>query len=140
MFPFPIQGGRKMIRTETVRVTTTGSDASATGAANTMRPICGKILKIRFHYHADAPATTDVAVTERVAGADWETIHTETDSKTDVTRYPRRAVEDNAEATVTYDGTNEIYEPYIVAGYVRVAVAQSNALTNAVVVTIFYEE
>ncbi len=128
-----------MIRSERVAVTTTGSAGSATGAENTTQPISGKILKIRFDYHASAPASTDVTITERVGSTDWETICTETDSATDVTRYPRKAVEDNAESAVTYDGTNEIYEPYVVDDYVRVAVAQSNALTNAVVVTIFYE-
>lgn len=128
-----------MIRVEQVKVTTTGSDAAATGAANTTRPIAGRILKLRLNYHADAPATTDVTVTERVGSTNWETIHTETDSATDVTRYPRRAVEDNAEATVTYDGTNEIYEPFVVCDYVRVAVAGSNALTDCVVVDIYYE-
>lgn len=128
-----------MIRSEAVSVTTTGAAGSATGAANTTQPISGKIQKVRLDYHASAPATTDVTITERVGSTDWETIHTETDSKTDVTRYPRRAVEDNAENTVTYDGANEIYEPYVVDGYVRVAVAGCDALTGAVAATIFYE-
>jgi hypothetical protein len=125
-----------MIRSEQISVTTTGSDGSATGNSDSKNTVTGKIQKIRFDYHASAPATTDVTVTEK----SWETICTETDSKTDVTRYPRRAVEDNAENTVTYDGTNEIYEPYVVDGYINVAVAGSNALTNAVVVTVFYEK
>ena len=129
-----------MIGQQTVQVDTTGIDGSAVGAANTPQPIWGKILKVRLNYHADAPATTDVTITERVGSTDWETIHTETNSKTDVTRYPRRAVEDNAEATVTYDATNEIYDLFVVNGYVRVAVAQADALTGCVVVDIFYEE
>lgn len=128
-----------MIKVETVSVTTTGANGSATGAANTTNPIFGKVLKIRLNYHASAPATTDVTISEWAEGVSWETIHTETDSATDVTRYPRRAVENNAETTVTYDGTRPIYEPYVVCGYVRVAVAGSNALTGAVVVDIFYE-
>lgn len=129
-----------MIREEVIKVTTTGSDASATGASNSTLPIAGRILKVRIDYHASAPATTDVTITERIGSTNWETIHTETDSATDVTRYPRRAVEDAAENTVTYDGTNEIYEPFVVNGYVRVAVAGSNALTDCVVVSIIYED
>ena len=128
-----------MIQQQTVQVDTTGSAGSAVGAANTPQPVWGKILKVRINYHASAPATTDVTITERVGSTDWETIHTETNSLTDVTRYPRRAVEDNAEATVTYDGTRPIYEPFVVYGYVRVAVAQADALTACVVVDIFYE-
>jgi len=127
------------IRSERIAVTTAGTDAAAVGAANTTRPICGRILKVRLDYHASAPNTTDVVITEYDVTTSWETIHTETDSTTDVTRYPRRPVEDASETTVTYDGTNEIYEPFVVDGYVRVAVAGSNALTNCVVVTIFYE-
>ena len=129
-----------MIRTEQIKVTTAGSAGSATGAANSTHVVTGKILAIYFDFHASAPATTDTTVTERKGSVDRQTICVETSSKTDVMRYPRRAVEDNAEATVTYDGTNEIYEPYVVDGYVRVAVAGSNALTNAVVATIFWEE
>jgi hypothetical protein len=129
-----------MIRQQTVSVDTTGSAGSATGAANTPAPVSGKILKIRFDYHASTPATADVTVTERAGAVDWETICTETDSATDVTRYPRKAVDDGAESAVTYDGTNEIYEPFVVNDYVRVAVAQGDALTAAVVVTIFYEQ
>ena len=129
-----------MIRSETIKVTTAGTDAAAVGATNSTAPICGKILKVRLDYNASAPATTDVTITERVGSTNWETIHTETDSKTDVTRYPRRPVEDASETTVTYDATNEIYEPFVVDGYVRVAVAGSNALTNCVVATIFWEE
>jgi len=128
-----------MIRSETISVTTTGADGSATGAANSTEPITGKVQAIYFDFHASAPATTDTTVTERVGSTDRQTICVETDSKTDVMRYPRRAVEDNAENTVTYDGTNEIYEPYAVDGYIRVAVAGCNALTAAVVVTVLYE-
>ena len=128
-----------MIRSERIAVTTTGSAGSATGAANSTNTISGRILKVRLDFHASAPASTDVTITERIGSTDWETIHTESNSGTDVTRYPRRAVDDAAENTVTYDGTNEIYEPFVVDGYVRVAVAQSNALTDCVVVTVVYE-
>jgi len=129
-----------MIKSLEIAVTTAGSDGSAVGAANSSRPINGKVQAIWFDFHASAPNTTDVTVTERVVTTDRQTVCVETSSKTDVMRYPRRAVEDNAEGTVTYDGTNEIYEPYVIDGYIRVAVAQCNALTNAVVVTVLYDE
>ncbi len=128
-----------MIREEIIKVTTTGSASSATGATNTPAAIEGKILAIYFDYHASTPNTTDVTVTERVGSVDRQTICVETSSTTDVMRYPRRAVEDNAENTVTYDGTNEIYEPYVVTSQIRVAVAQADALTDAVVVSVLYE-
>lgn len=127
-----------MIREETINVTTTGTAGSATGSGYSNGAIVGRILAVRLNYHASCPATADVTITENNAVP--QTIHTETNSTTDVVRYPRRAVEDNAEATVTYDGTNEIYEPYVVHDQIKVAVAQADALTNCVVVGIIYEQ
>jgi hypothetical protein len=128
------------IRTTQIKVTTTGTDAAATGATNSNYAVCGKIKAIRINYSADAPDTTDVVITERVGTTDWQTIHTETNSKTDVMRYPRVAVNDNAESVVTYDGTNEIYEDYVVYGQIRVSVAGSDAITDCVIVDVIYEE
>ena len=127
------------IISEEIKVTTVGSAGTAVGATNSASGIYGKIHAIYFDYHASTPATADVTVTERIGATDRQTICVETNSTTDVMRYPRRAVEDNAEATVTYDGTNEIYEKYVVNGQIRVAVAQGDALTDAVVVTVIYE-
>ena len=127
------------ILSEKIKVTTAGTAGAAVGATNSDAAITGRILAIAIDYHASTPATADVTITERIVTTDRQTIHVETDSTTDVVRYPRRAVEDNAENTVTYDGTNEIYEPYVVNGQIRVAVAQGDALTDAVVVTVIYE-
>jgi len=129
-----------MINIETIKVTTTGSAGSATGATNSNVSIEGKILAFRINYHASCPNTADVTITERIGSTDWQTIHTETNSTTDVMRYPRRAVEDSAENTVTFDGTNEIYEPYVTNGQIRVAVAQADALTDCVIVDVLYEK
>lgn len=127
------------IVSEQINVTTTGTAGSAVGATNSNAAITGRILAIALDFNASTPATADTTITERKGTTDRQTIHVETDSTTDVVRYPRRAVEDNAENTVTYDGTNEIYEPYVVNGKIRVAVAGGDALTDAVVVTIIYE-
>lgn len=128
------------VKRKEIKVTTTGSDGSATGRSTTEGAINGKILDIHIDYHASAPATTDVTITERKGTTDIETIHTETDSKTDITRKPRASMEDNAESGVTYDGTRPIYENYVVSNPISVAVAGCNALTDAVVVNITYEE
>ena len=127
------------IRSEIIKVTTAGSAGSAVGATNSPAAISGKILAIFFDFHASTPNTADVTVTERIGTTDRQTICVETSSKTDVMRRPRTVVDDGAETTVTYDGTNEIYEPYVVNGQIRVAVAQGDALTDAVVVTVIYE-
>jgi hypothetical protein len=128
-----------MIKSVEIKVTTTGSAGSATGAANSDFAIIGRILAIRLDYHASTPATADVTITERKGTTDFQTIMVETSSTTDIVRYPRKAVEDNAEAGVEYASGFPIYEPYCVAGKIRVAVAQGDALTDAVVVEIIYE-
>lgn len=128
-----------MIKSVEIPVTTTGADGSATGAANTDFAIIGRILALQHDFHASCPNTADITVTERKGAADIQTIHVETSSTTDVVRYPRKAVEDSAETAVTYDATNEIYEPFVTSHKIRVAVAQANALTNCIVVTVIYE-
>lgn len=127
-----------MIRQDTIKVTTTGTAGTATGTGYSNGAIVGRVLAIRLNYHASAPATADVTITENNAVP--QTLHVETNSKTDVVRYPRRAVDDNAETAVTYDGTNEIYEPYVVTDQIKVAVAQADALTDCVLVDIVYED
>jgi len=127
------------ILSEKIKVTTAGTAGSAVGATNSDGAITGRILAVALDYHASTPATADVTITERIVTTDRQTIHVETDSTTDVVRYPRRAVEDNAEAEVEYSNNYSIYEPYVVNGQIRVAVAGADALTDAVVVTIIYE-
>ena len=127
------------IISEKIKVTTAGTAGVAAGATNSDAAITGRILAIALDYHASTPATADVTITERIGTTNRQTIHVETNSTTDIVRYPRKAVEDNAEATVNYAATFPIYEPYVVNGQIRVAVAQGDALTDAVVVTVIYE-
>ena len=127
------------ILSEKIKVTTTGSAGSAVGATNSDAAITGRILALCFDFNASTPASADTTVTERIGTTDRQTICVETSSTTDVVRYPRKAVEDNAEAGVEYASGYPIYEPYVVNGQIRVAVAQGDALTDAVVVTVIYE-
>ncbi|MBW2647738.1 MAG: hypothetical protein JRE23_16500, partial [Deltaproteobacteria bacterium] len=127
------------IRSEEIKVTTVGSAGVAVGATNSSAAIFGKIHAIYLDYHTSTPATADVTITERIGSVDRQTLHVETNSKTDVVRRPRVVMEDNAEAGVEYAAGFPIYEPYVIAGQIRVAVAQGDALTDAVVVTVIYE-
>jgi len=121
-----------------VAVTTTGEAGSATGSANS-ETINGEIHAVHIDYNASAPDTTTVDIDE-VGGAARKILD-KAASKTDVTHYPRVAVEDNTGTGVTYDGSNEIYEPFALAGRkLQVAVAASDELTDAVVVTIIVKE
>jgi len=57
---------------------------------------------------------------------------------TDVKIYPRRPVEDTGGTDVTYDGTNEIYEPFVVHGRLEAIIAGANS-GDSVSVTVWID-
>lgn len=117
-----------------VPVTTTGANGSATGTA--IVQISGFIEAIRVDYHASAPNTTTVDIDELdvngvVVGLGRKLMDLAA-SNTDAVIYPVVQNTNNAGAAVT-----GIYTRYFVPNTpARVVVALSNALTDAVVVTI----
>lgn len=115
--------------TYTIAVTTTGSAGSATGTADSV-PIRGEIVSIKTDYHTSAPNTTTVTYTE--FGGMGQAILSLSASNTDATHYPSTVVNNASGAAVT-----DASRPILLTGTkVRVAVASSNALTDAVVVTV----
>ena len=112
-----------MIRKVQVTATCDGVDGSATATAYTSA-ISGKVLAVHLDYSASQAAGCDVTISTRSTPS--VTIHTETDSATDVWRYPRVQVHDTAETVLTYDGSEPISEPIPVDDEIKVAVAQGN--------------
>ena len=109
-------------------ITTTGSAGSATGSG-TVSCVPGELAFIARDYHASAPgATTDVTITQAAAPT---AILTVTDSATDAINCPSLTRVTTANVAIT-DSSAPLY----IHGPVSVAVAQCNALTGAVVVTI----
>jgi len=112
-----------------IKVTTTGSAGSATGDSTTGFDLDNELIgAIKIDYHASAPATTDVTI-EETEGLQ-RAILTISDNATDGTYYPRHGTHDN---TGSSSGGTEFF---IVAGPVKVSVAQSDALTDVVTVYI----
>lgn len=62
-----------------------------------------------------------LSVTDNQSGVD-STLLTLTDANNDAWYYPRRAAHDNTGTAVTYDGTNEIYVPSVIAGKLKLAI------------------
>lgn len=120
-----------MIQRESVTVTTTGTAGVATGTG-TSKAIRGKILALALNFHASAPATTDVTV--RCTFPFNYDIVVVTNSATDVYLTPRAKPVDNANVAIT-----NAFDFFIADSSVEVVVAQSDALTGAVVVTIWYD-
>jgi hypothetical protein len=109
-----------------VAVTTTGTTGSATGTGTTSA-YSGLLLGVKLDYHASAPNTTDVTLSE--AGGGSRTLLTVSNNNTSGAYYPTVEAQDTAGAAVS-----GVRLPIALGGTaLQVTVAQSNALTDAVV-------
>ena len=113
------------IAVERVPITTTGSAGSATGSGITI-PINGFLLDVYLDYHASCPATADVTITEAIFG----NILVVSNNATDGWYAPRKATCDPAAAATG------LYDLIPLSGPLTASVAQANALTDCVVVTL----
>lgn len=113
-----------------------GSDGSATSTGYSP-VIFGEVLKVYVNFQDSPPAgTCDFALSDEGDPAS-EAIVTITNSATDAAFCPRRVTELNDGTDITYDGSNEVYAPYIVAGRLEATIAQVNANDYADV-TVWY--
>ncbi len=129
-----------MIKKTRITVTTVGSDGSATGTGVSDVVIKGRIVRVDVNYHASAPgATTDLtlAQTNEDLAANIVSL---TDTATDVVVYPTVQLTDNAGTARTMDGTRPLVDYYPVSDTLTATVSQSNALTGAAVLEVYYEE
>ncbi|MBC8248317.1 MAG: hypothetical protein H8E90_01450 [Anaerolineales bacterium] len=109
----------------------------ATATGHSVR-VAGRVLAVHLEYLDSPPAgTTDFTLSDE-GDPISEAIVNLVNAATDVKLYPRRAVQDNANNDVTFDGTNEIYEPYVVCGRLEATVAQANN-GDSVMVTVWLE-
>jgi hypothetical protein len=114
---------------EKVTVTTTGAGGAAAGNSDSVA-MHGLLLDIYLDYHASAPGSTDVTITHKSSGA---AILAVANNATDGLYVPRTGAVD-----ATNSAISGAAEKVILNGLVNVAVAQSNALTGAVVATFRY--
>ena len=118
------------IENDTIKVSTTGSDASATGSLVTALPYC-ELLAVRMDFHARAPASTDTTLSSP-GGPVAVTILNVTNSATDAWFYPTHQLDDSSASAIT-----GAYIPAIIHGNLLTELAGSDALTDALVMTIF---
>lgn len=117
---------------ETVNVTTTGSAGSASGS-KASASFAGEILGLWINYHASAPAgTTDITITDTISG---QTLYSKTNTVTDVFIPLRIFGLGNGGSALSSDVTPQCYA---IGGGITVALAQCDALTDAVKVTVVY--
>jgi hypothetical protein len=109
--------------------------AGATTASAYSVPVRGKILAVGINY----PANTCTVDLDSDGEAAAQKIVDLAAASTDVVIYPRVASQDITGTDVTFDGTNEIYEPFIVYGRVKLSLATGTA-GDTVSVDIVVEE
>ena len=113
-----------------IKVSTTGSDASATGSLVTALPY-SELLAAYFNCHASAPSTTDTTLSSPGDPVSV-TLLTITNSATDAWVYPSIQMDDNTASAIT-----GAYVPALIHGNLLVELAGSDALTDALTLTIF---
>lgn len=110
---------------QAIKVTTTGSAGAATGTQTGTFQARGYLMGVRLNYHASAPATTVVAITE--ANGMQRTLLTAPASATDVTFNPQNIVNEADGAA------SDFFWPFYLDGVtITVPVTLSDALTDAV--------
>ena len=119
------------IHTVAIPVTTTGSAGSATGSG-VSDALNGYIIDVYFDFHASTPATTDTTLAYTLRGGNIVVV---TDSATDVLVAPRQKYVDNANSAITNSNGR-----FAVDGTLTVSLAQSDALTNAVIAYVRIED
>ena len=118
-----------MITQQTITATVA---AGATTATADTSFIGGEILKVAMDVTGNSMDINLDSIGETKAQAIIDYT-----GNTDSVFYPRTSMEDNAGADVTYDGTNEIYTPFVVYGTLRLSLA-SAAAAETVTMTITY--
>ncbi len=118
------------IQKHELKVSTTGSAGTATGSSVLALPI-SELVAIYVDYHASAPSTTDLTLTSPGNPASV-TILTLTNVNTDGWYYPKVQKHDNAGAAITGD-----YADPPIHGNLQIDLAQADALTDAVVTTVY---
>jgi hypothetical protein len=117
------------IKSKRAKITTVGANGVATGTAQ-ITELDGELVDIYVNYHASAPATTVLTITQSdpVEG----NILVTPASKTDKLFAPRKQACDGAGSLVAS------WEKFILNGTMTIVVSLSDALTYAVEVTVRY--
>jgi hypothetical protein len=123
------------IKYERISVTVAGSAGSAAGSA-TSRPITGEVLEVHVAFTTQ-PATVDTTIATAGSTHPAMPLLTLTNVNTSAWYLPRKALHNDVGAAVTYNGTQAVVEPAVIADAVTVSVAQGDP--GSVAVTIVYE-
>lgn len=101
------------------------TDASGDAVVTASVPLYGRLIAVEWVDGDLANNNTGVLTCTSSPSGVAVTLHTQDagEGDNDVWYYPRVAVHDLSAVGVTFDGTNEIYEPPVVAGYLKLTIA-----------------
>lgn len=114
-----------------LKVTTIGSAGSASGSSSVPVPL-GELVAVHVNFHSSAPSTSDTTITAPNNPL-AVTLLTLTNNNTDGWFYPKVQNHDNTGSAVT----GSYSDPPIHGGILAVALAQFDALTDAVVINFY---
>jgi hypothetical protein len=125
---------------DVVKFSTGAASGSAGSAAATgySQPVSGRVLAVAIDYQDSPPATTDVTLSDEndpIA----EMIVNLANANSNVKLYPRRLIEQNDGTDISYDGTNKVYESYVVYGRLKATIGGANSGDSAIV-TVWLEQ
>jgi len=107
------------------------TDAAGDLTVNAPRSVIGKLVAVEWNDGDFAVGVDAVISFQNRASGVALTALTLTNADNDAWYYPRTPSQDNVGADVTYDGVNEIYEPFFVTGAPRLVVSNGgNAKTG----------
>ena len=117
-----------------IRIGSGALDAAGDAEAYSV-PVRGKVLAVQIKYPSNTCEVDLTSSDEQVE----QTVLDLAASNTDVVVYPRVKVQNNAGTDVTYDGTNEVHEEYVVFGRLKLVIA-SGTEGDEVTVDVLVEE
>lgn len=121
-----------VIEKHTLKVTTTGSAGTATGESSLALPI-GRLVGLYLNFHASAPSTTDTIISSPGNPAS-KTILTLTNINTDAWYFPKEQDDNDVGAAVSGS-----YSDPLIHSNLLIALAQADALTDALEATIYLD-
>ena len=116
---------------EKLSITTAGANGSATGNTTTNHPYGGRLVAVGLDFHASAPASTVVTITE--VNGQARTLFAAPAGATDITYYPTVQLCNAIGGALT----DVAHVPF--HDKVKATVTLSNALTACVVAYLYFE-
>ena len=116
---------------------TDGGAGASTNNNTSSHIVVGQICSIGVTYNGSPPASTDVVIATAGKNGPALTILTLTNANSNGWFHPRHAIDNNAGADITYDGTRVVHDKVTVADYLKVTVAQANDGDSVDVVIVY---